>query len=181
MLFANNEAAGHQLITLPSICSLYHHGRSNCRMHSRWKGYLLSTSCCYLDTELSGRILSTAPLKCCFNSENATQNIVKVNGNIILRPTVSRPVRPGIRHPSGTRDQIFPFSFLFFLPVSGLLQWGALSDEKSGLLLLAQPTSTSNCYTALLGEESEDQQQKASCIQSFWKATLKKAPPNGWK
>jgi hypothetical protein len=40
---------------------------------------------------------------------------VKVKIKVILRATVSRPVRPGIRHSSGTRDQFFPFSlWLFF-------------------------------------------------------------------
>jgi hypothetical protein len=29
---------------------------------------------------------------------------------VILRPTVSRPVRPGVRNPSGTGDKFFPFS-----------------------------------------------------------------------
>jgi hypothetical protein len=32
---------------------------------------------------------------------------------VILRPTVCRPVRLGIRHQTGTRDQLFPFSIFF--------------------------------------------------------------------
>jgi hypothetical protein len=40
---------------------------------------------------------------------------VKVKVKVILRPTVNRPVRPGVRHPSGTRDQFFPFSLSLFL------------------------------------------------------------------
>jgi hypothetical protein len=44
--------------------------------------------------------------------------IAKVKVKVILRPTVSRPVRLGIRHSSGTRDQFFLFSlWLFFLQV----------------------------------------------------------------
>jgi hypothetical protein len=34
----------------------------------------------------------------------------KVKIKVILRPTVTRPVRLCVRHPSGTRDQFFPFS-----------------------------------------------------------------------
>jgi hypothetical protein len=45
----------------------------------------------YLDNEQCSRIVSTK---------------VKV----ILRPSVCRPVRLGIRHPPGTRHKIFPFS-----------------------------------------------------------------------
>jgi hypothetical protein len=50
---------------------------------------------------------------------------------VILRPTVSRPVRPGVRHPSGTGDQFFPFSvWLFFRQFRGC--WcGAPSLTKS--------------------------------------------------
>jgi hypothetical protein len=69
----------------------------------------------------------------------------QVKVKVTLRPTDSRPVRLGVwrpsgpvclgvRLPSGTHDQFFPFSLWFFcLTVSGLLMWGALSDEKSGL------------------------------------------------
>jgi hypothetical protein len=53
-----------------------------------------------------------------------------VKVKVVLRLTVCRSVRLGIRHPPGTRDQFFPFSI--FLTVSGLLMWGSLSDEKSG-------------------------------------------------
>jgi hypothetical protein len=38
--------------------------------------------------------------------------IVKVK--VILRPTVSRPVRPGVRRPSGTLDQFFFLLEIFF-------------------------------------------------------------------
>jgi hypothetical protein len=48
-------------------------------------------------------------------NQNSKSNLVKVKVKVILRPTVCRPVRLGIRHPPGTRDQFFPFSlWLFF-------------------------------------------------------------------
>jgi hypothetical protein len=39
-------------------------------------------------------------------------NFVKVE--VKLRPTVSRPVRLGVRHPSGTRDKFFFLLEIFF-------------------------------------------------------------------
>jgi hypothetical protein len=42
----------------------------------------------------------------------------------MLRPTVSRPVCLGIKHPSGAYD---------LRTVAGLLMWGALSDGRTGL------------------------------------------------
>jgi hypothetical protein len=39
---------------------------------------------------------------------------VKVEVEVTLRQTVSRPVRLGVRHPSGTRDQFFFLLEIFF-------------------------------------------------------------------
>jgi hypothetical protein len=47
----------------------------------------------------------------------------------MLRPTVSRPVCLGIKHPSEAYNQIF----ITVKKVSGLWMWGALSDERMGL------------------------------------------------
>jgi hypothetical protein len=41
-------------------------------------------------------------------------SIVEDKVRVTLRPTVSRPVRLGVRHPSGTRDQFFFLLEIFF-------------------------------------------------------------------
>jgi hypothetical protein len=48
------------------------------------------------------------------------RNEVEVEVEVKLRPTVSRPVRLGVRHPSGTRDQI-SLSWKFFLDSCGFV------------------------------------------------------------
>jgi hypothetical protein len=56
----------------------------------------------------------------------------EVEVELNLRPTVSRPVCLGVRHPSGTGDQFF-FLLEIFFTVAGLLFCSALSDERTGL------------------------------------------------
>jgi hypothetical protein len=46
----------------------------------------------------------------------------------MLRQTLSRPVCLGMKHPSRAYDQ-----FYYHQTVAGLLIWGALSDERTGL------------------------------------------------
>jgi hypothetical protein len=47
----------------------------------------------------------------------------------MLRLTVSRPVFLGIKTTSGAYDHIF----FYCQTAAGLLMWGALSDERTGL------------------------------------------------
>jgi hypothetical protein len=49
--------------------------------------------------------------------------------SLMLRPTVSRPVCLGTKHPSGVYDQIF----ITCVTVTVLFLWDALSDERSDL------------------------------------------------
>jgi hypothetical protein len=53
----------------------------------------------------------------------------------MLRPTVSRPVCLGIKHPSGAYDQNFFFrsEYGIRLTVTFLIPWVTLSDERMGL------------------------------------------------
>jgi hypothetical protein len=47
----------------------------------------------------------------------------------MLRPTVSRPIYLGIRHPFAAYDLIF----IIVTHLRVLLMWGSLSDERTGL------------------------------------------------
>jgi hypothetical protein len=66
--------------------------------------------------------------------------------SLILRPTVSRPVYHGIKHPSRAYDQ-------FFISVRQLrvCLWGALSEERTGLSFTIAADLTS---AVILGSES---------------------------
>jgi hypothetical protein len=70
--------------------------------------------------------------------------LVKVE--VMLRPTVSGPVCLGIEHPLGAQEQIF-----ISQTVSGLLMWGALLDERTGLSFT---TAAGLASAVILGSES---------------------------
>jgi hypothetical protein len=48
----------------------------------------------------------------------------------MLRPTVGRPVCLGVKPHLGSQDQFF----VTVKTVAGLLMWGILSDDRTGLL-----------------------------------------------
>jgi hypothetical protein len=72
-----------------------------------------------------------------FSSSPTTRRVTVEVQNwvwVMLRPTVSRPVCLGIKHPSGAYDQIFFRSeYGIRLTVTFLIPWVALSDERTGL------------------------------------------------
>jgi hypothetical protein len=55
--------------------------------------------------------------------------ITKLSLSLTLRPTVSRTVCFGIKHPSGAYGQIF----ITVKQLQVLVIWGALSDKRTGL------------------------------------------------
>jgi hypothetical protein len=60
---------------------------------------------------------------------SVTVEVFYLSLSLMLRPTVSLLVCLGIMHPSGAYDQIF----ITVKTVAGLLPWGALPDERTGL------------------------------------------------
>jgi hypothetical protein len=56
-------------------------------------------------------------------------NEARLEVEVNLRPTVSRPVCLGVALPSGAHEQIF----VFCLIIAGLLMWDTLSDKIIGL------------------------------------------------
>jgi hypothetical protein len=82
-------------------------------------------------------------------SENITPFAVtgSLQVKVMLRPTVSRPVCYGIKHPSRAQDQIF----YYCQTVAGLLMWGAISDERTGLFkITAGPHQRSHSRVRVL-------------------------------
>jgi hypothetical protein len=61
-----------------------------------------------------------------------------------LRPTVSRPVRPGVRHPSGTRDQLFFLLEIFFRELRAYFVAPSLTRGRvcNLLLLMVSPAQS---------------------------------------
>jgi hypothetical protein len=78
----------------------------------------------------------------------------KVKVKVTLRPTISRPVRLGVRRPSGTRDQFFFLLEFFFqtVPVRYLVASSLTRGRVCNLLLLLVPASAVSLLPALSDE-----------------------------
>jgi hypothetical protein len=59
-----------------------------------------------------------------FSVWSAQMAVSQIKVKVILRPTVSLPVRPGVRHLCGIRDQFFPFFLRLFLDSFGFVDVG---------------------------------------------------------
>jgi hypothetical protein len=82
---------------------------------------------CRLFTELQGTTWA--------NLAQTVQHLIvslSLSLSLMLRPTVSRPVCLGVKHPFGAYDQIF----ITCVTVTDLFLWGAPSDERSGLSIV---------------------------------------------
>jgi hypothetical protein len=79
---------------------------------------------------------------------NSVTTEVKIK--VILRPTVSRPVSPGVKPLSGSQDQIF-----VTLTVMGLLMWGTLSDKRTGVsVIIVSGPCQHNCFWVQIDGDS---------------------------
>jgi hypothetical protein len=77
----------------------------------------------------------------CFVGSSRKLTLFSVKVKVILRPTISRPVRPGVRHPSGTRDQFFSFSLWLFFSQSHVT-----TDSQSVSQYVVVPNSLWNLW-----------------------------------
>jgi hypothetical protein len=116
-----------------------------CRTHSELvtRGYFPSEGFCHKISFLS-----------LWGTLSDERSVLSLSKSKILRPTVSRPVRLGVRHPSGTRNQFFPFSLWLFLDICGFVDVGCpLWLEVRSVVFsvcqvsLAQPQSQSYITT----------------------------------
>jgi hypothetical protein len=85
------------------------------------KYYILSESCCVVSVgcPLYDERSGLSPVSHCHQCLVHCQRIniayiVHVEVKVTLRPTISRPVRLGVRRPSGIRDQFFFLLEIFF-------------------------------------------------------------------
>jgi hypothetical protein len=86
---------------------------------------------------------------------SSTRGLWKTEVEVKLRPTVSRPVRLGVKHPSGTRDQIFFLLEIFFrlLRVCYFVEPSLTRGRVCNLLLLLVLASTVPLGSELRGTE----------------------------
>jgi hypothetical protein len=72
------------------------------------------------------------------SSQETPSILILLSLSLMLRPTVSRPVCLGAKHPSGAYDHIF----ITCVTVTVLFLWGALSDEMSGMCCWPLPAQS---------------------------------------
>jgi hypothetical protein len=93
---------------------------------------LVTTSYCLM-TLMTRRATVWVFQRTCFgNTYTKNWLMIQINVKVILLPTIC----PGMRPPSGTRDQFFSLTQGICLQTAAVwfsLLWGAPSDERSGL------------------------------------------------
>jgi hypothetical protein len=88
---------------------------------------------------------------CLYRNEISGYN-TKVKAKVILRPTVSRPVFPGVRHPPGTRDQFFPLSLRLFLHSCKFVGVGRVLWREDGSVICSTSKSKSHYDRQSVGQ-----------------------------